>query len=87
MKDDEYAKFCELIINTRRSSVRMHANAECIVCKAIAKEMLSVGSLFFCFPCYRVEFKTEDPIREEKEKYSFWYQKFLEEERRTENGR
>lgn len=42
-------------------------NASCLECGVVEKEMIRVGSLFYCCDCYPKIYSTEDPVREESD--------------------
>jgi hypothetical protein len=56
----------------------VHHNAKCIVCEAIHKHMIRVGAVIFCDDHAKSEFKTEDPVMFEREKYLKWLHKSWE---------
>lgn len=50
----------------------VHHNAECIKCEALEKEMIRVGAVIFCRKCVSEEFNSDDPVRQERERYLHW---------------
>ncbi len=65
------------------SKMMVHHNAACLKCGALEAEMVRTGCLIFCKKCIEEEFTTDDPPRQEREKYRKWlkvYQEKAEEE-------
>ena len=52
--------------------IHVHNNSECLKCQAVELEMRRVGALVFCAKCASEEFKTSDPVREERALYTKW---------------
>ena len=46
----------------------------------LEEEMLRIGALIFCWTCYDDNFETDDPVRQERELYLKFLDKYLEEE-------
>ena len=44
-------------------------NASCIKCNGVYGEMVRIGCIVLCDKCFIVEFKTNDPVKQEREKY------------------
>jgi hypothetical protein len=61
-----------LIPRENLSNFHIHHNASCIKCDALHKEMIRVGAIIFCEKCIKEEFKSDDPVRLEREKYLKW---------------
>lgn len=51
---------------------RICYNAECLRCNEVKKEMVAVGVIIMCDECFKIEFHTDDPVREERDKYLYW---------------
>ena len=56
----------------RISRVHLFVNSSCVKCDVIKKQMVRVGVVIFCIDCCLSEFKTADPVVEEREKYREW---------------
>lgn len=54
------------------SNYHIHHNADCVKCNAMHKEMVRVGAVIFCDKCVAEEFKSENPVTEERERYLLW---------------
>lgn len=54
------------------TKVMTHYNVECLKCGAVPKVMTSVGVVTMCPECFLEEFHTDDPVKEEREKYLHW---------------
>lgn len=50
-------------------------NNVCLKCAAVPAEIVLVGAYTMCEPCYRSEFKTDDPVKLERENYLKWLRK------------
>lgn len=59
-------------IRLQRSGAMISYNSDCLKCGAVEKEMVRAGALHFCLSCYREEFQTRDPAKEEREEYLDW---------------
>ncbi len=61
----------------RTRSVFHHENSSCKSCQKTKKNMVKVGSIFFCRKCYRNIFNgtDEDPVTNQREKYLLWLRK------------
>jgi hypothetical protein len=57
--------------------IYVHHNAVCLKCGKIEEQMARVGALHFCFECVEKEFNTQDPVRQEREKYLKWLRKTI----------
>ena len=66
-----------------KKSIFHYQNVECLKCAAIERDMIRVGCLYFCPTCAFDEFKTEDPVYDEREKYLEWLNKWKEEQERV----
>jgi hypothetical protein len=55
-----------------RKQYTLHYNGSCVKCDAIEKFMIRIGAVVFCAKCVREEFNSNDPIREERERYHHW---------------
>ncbi len=74
---NDFNKLANMILNTKNTSVRWHTNCSCLKCNRCEESMVRVGALIFCFGCYTI-FKTEDPVREERELYLKWLKVYRE---------
>ena len=54
------------------NKVFTYHNCDCLKCKVVHNEMVGVGSLVFCNLCFLNEFKTDNPVIEERELYLKW---------------
>jgi hypothetical protein len=75
MVDEQTIGYMALDKYTRLSNFHTHHNAECVVCAALHAEMVRVGAVIFCTGCVQRVFKTDDPVREERETYLKWLHK------------
>uniref|UniRef100_A0A6M3XFM8 Uncharacterized protein n=1 Tax=viral metagenome TaxID=1070528 RepID=A0A6M3XFM8_9ZZZZ len=53
------------------------------MCSSVDYEMVRIGVLVFCMKCAANEFRTLDPVREERERYLHFlrvYEKIFDEE-------
>lgn len=55
--------------------ITIYHNVRCLKCNQLFDILWHVGNLFFCEPCYREEFKTENPVTQEREVYLQWLKK------------
>lgn len=62
----------DVIKNLKLGHAAVHYNTECLKCNNVFKYMVRVGVLVFCDNCFKEEFKSSDPVREEREKYKHW---------------
>ncbi len=51
-------------------------NASCVKCDAINKEMIRIGAVIFCEDCAANEFSSDDPVIDERDKYTDWLHKW-----------
>lgn len=51
---------------------RFIQNNVCLKCATVPAEIVLVGAYTMCEPCYRSEFKTDDPVKLERENYPVW---------------
>jgi len=49
--------------------MRLIYNSRCLLCSSVDYEMVRIGILVFCKKCAANEFRTLDPVREERERY------------------
>ena len=54
------------------SSPIIYYNNNCLRCKKVDREMISVGAIIFCKRCYPMLFNSENPVTEERKKYRAW---------------
>jgi len=47
-------------------------NVSCVKCGVVLKEMLRIGSIIFCRDCGLGEFKSDDPVKQERKLYLKW---------------
>jgi hypothetical protein len=47
-------------------------NAECVKCNKVEREMVRIGAVFFCGDCVKIEFNSDNPVRDERKKYLNW---------------
>lgn len=71
-QSDGYAALAHHIMNGSVQGIMQYTNTECVKCSGIMKHMVRVGCVVFCFKCVDEEFKTSDPIHEERETYLKW---------------
>ena len=51
-------------------------NAACVKCGLVEQEMVRVGAVIFCADCCREEFTSDDPVIDDREKYTDWLHKW-----------
>ena len=52
-----------------KSKIYVSYNAKCANCQTIEEEMRRVGSVIFCPSCCENLFRSDDPVRKERETY------------------
>lgn len=57
------------------SNYHTHHNSECVVCAALDAKMVRVGAVIFCNGCVERVFKTDNPVKDERETYLKWLNK------------
>lgn len=60
------------------TSVGVVHNNPCVCCGAINIDMIRVGAIILCKPCFGKEFTTDDPIDKERDVYLKWLKKSQE---------
>lgn len=76
-----YMTLSKLSKNCRLSNFHVHHNAKCVKCAALHAEMVRVGAVIFCRACVKFEFKTDNPVIDERETYLKWLHKSHGEEK------
>ena len=49
--------------------IHIFNNVKCCICHVCLPEMIKVGALYLCERCCNNTFKTDHPVRKEREKY------------------
>jgi len=49
--------------------INVFDNVICVICLACRPEMRRVGAVYFCVDCCDRVFTTENPVKDEREKY------------------
>jgi hypothetical protein len=65
------------------ANIRAYHNASCLSCNKIRREMIMVGPMIFCSPCFEKEFKNEITlatfsVASTNPKYRTWLKKYKE---------
>jgi hypothetical protein len=63
------------------SAIRTYHNASCLKCEKVRKEMIMVGPMIFCSPCFEEEFKNEIvladfSVNSTNPRYKEWLKKY-----------
>jgi hypothetical protein len=70
-KSEVLEKFFKIIENNTTAWYGIFENAECLKCGAVAKGMIRVGSMKFCFNCFQEEFGL-NLVERDKVVYDKW---------------
>jgi hypothetical protein len=67
------------------ANIREYHNASCLSCDRVRKNMVIVGPMVFCSPCFEKEFKNEITlanfsVASTNPKYKAWLKKYKEEQ-------
>jgi hypothetical protein len=73
--DNQTLGYMALNSSSQISNYHTHHNAKCIKCEALHAEMVRVGAVIFCETCVQFEFKTDNPVIDERETYLKWLHK------------
>lgn len=57
---------------TKVSAVEFHYNSRCLSCQKLDEKMIKIGPLIFCSDCFKLYFKTNNPLVEEKSVVRAW---------------
>ena len=62
----------KILIETPKVSISNYLNADCVKCGGVYKNMIRVGAFVMCSTCFKEEFGTTDPVRQERDNYLKW---------------
>jgi hypothetical protein len=65
----EMNKWFEYFKNYKQAHTFVIENYSCLLCKAIRQKMIRVGAFILCRKCFVANFKSQDPVIEERDKY------------------